>query len=121
MPDGSQDKFIALADVSQLGRGMKQQTICLHPTDAISVRLWVDRFRDNNTLVFDKDRVDQPSLDSQLEQDCFVLYIQAKFQLDMFQRLGDRFIRIDATHNVTTYPGFLLFMIIVWDNWGHGE
>jgi hypothetical protein len=100
---------------------VEQQAIRLHPNDAISVWLWVDRFRDNNTLVFYKDRADQPPLDSQLEQDCFVLCIQAKFQLDAFQRLGDRFIRIDATHNVTTYPGFLLFTIIAWDNWGHGE
>jgi hypothetical protein len=100
---------------------MEQQFIRLHPNDTISVQLWVNRFRDNNTLVFYKDKVDQPPLDSQLEQDCFVLYIQVKFQLDMFWHLGDRFIRIDVTHNVTTYPGFLLFTIIAWDNWGYSE
>jgi hypothetical protein len=109
------------ADVSWLGCGVEQQAICLHPNDAISVRLWIDRFRDNNALVFYKDRADQPPLDSQLKQDCFVLYIQAKFQLNMFWCLGDRFIGINITHNVTAYLGFLLFTIIMWDNWGHGE
>jgi hypothetical protein len=121
MPDGSQDKFIVPADVSQLGRMVEQQEICLHLNDAISVRLWIDRFRDNDTLVFYKDKADQPPPNSQLEQDSFVLCIQAKFQLDAFRRLGNRFIGIDATHNVTAYPGFLLFTIIARDNWGHGE
>jgi hypothetical protein len=100
---------------------VEHQEICLHKQDAISVRLLLDRFRDNNTLVFYKDKADQPPPNSQLEQDTFVLCIQARFQLDAFQCLRDRFIRVDATHNVTTYPGFLLFMIIARDNWGHGE
>ncbi len=58
MPDGSQDKFIVLADVSWLGHAVKQQEIRLHPQDVISVWLWVDRFRNNDTLVFYKDKVD---------------------------------------------------------------
>ncbi len=109
------------ADVSRLGHVVEQQEICLHPQDVISVRLWVDRFRDNDTLVFYKDKVDQPPPNSQLEKDTFVLCIQARFQLDMFWCLGDRFIRINMMHNVTGYPGFLLFTIVVRDNWGHGE
>jgi len=47
----------------------------MHLQDAISVRLWVDRFRDNDTLVFYKDKADQPPPNSQLEQDSFVLCI----------------------------------------------
>src|SRR5712671_270378 len=110
-----------LADVSRLGRAVEQQEIHLHPQDAISVQLWVDRFRDNDTLVFYKDKVDQPPLNSQLEKDTFVLCIQARFQLDAFRHLRDRFIGINTMHNVTGYLGFLLFMIVTWDNWGHGE
>jgi hypothetical protein len=75
------------------------------------VRLLLDRFRDNNTLVFYKDKADQPPPNSQLEQDTYVLCIQARFQLDAFRCLGDRFIRVDMTHNVTAYLGFLLFMM----------
>jgi hypothetical protein len=121
MPNCSRDKLIALADVSQLGRAVEHQEICLHPQDTISVWLWVDRFRDNDTLVFYKDKADQPPPNSQLEQETFVLCIQARFQLDVFWHLRNRFIGIDTTHNVTAYPGFLLFTIIAWDNWGHGE
>ena len=80
------------------------------------MQLWINRFKDNNTLVFYKDKLDLPPLDSQLEQDSFVLCIQAKFQLDTFQHLRDRFIGINATHNVTAYLGFLLFTIIACDN-----
>jgi hypothetical protein len=110
-----------LANVSWLGHAVEHQEIHLHPLDAISVQLWVNRFRDNDTLVFYKDRADQPPPNTQLEQDTFVLCIQARFQLDTFWRLGNRFIGIDMTHNVTAYLGFLLFMIVAWDNWGHGE
>jgi hypothetical protein len=46
--------------------------------------------------------------------------IQTTFQADMFQHLGNGFIGIDATHNVTQYPDFLLFTIVVRDQWGHG-
>ena len=100
---------------------MEQQAIRLHPNDAISVQLWVNRFRDNDTLVSYKDKANQPPPNCQLEQETFVLCIQARFQLDAFQHLGNRFIGINAMHNVTTYLGFLLFMIIMWDNWGYGE
>jgi hypothetical protein len=51
------------ADVSRLGHTVEHQEIRLHPLDAISVRLWVDRFRDNDTLVFYKDRADQPPVE----------------------------------------------------------
>ena len=109
------------ADVSWLGHVVEQQEIRLHTEDAISVWLLVDRFRDNNTLVFYKDKLDQPPPNSQLEQDTFVLCIQSRFQLDAFQCLRHRFIGIDAMHNVTAYLGFLLFTIVARDNWGHGE
>jgi hypothetical protein len=84
MPDGSQNNLIVPADVSRLGCTVEHQGICLHKQDAISMWLLVDRFRDNNTLVFYKDKADQPPPNSQLEQDTFVLCIQARFQLDTF-------------------------------------
>ena len=110
-----------LADVSRIGRMVEQEAICLHAQDAISVWLWINRFKDENMHTFYKDRLDKPPLDSQLEEDCFVLCIQTKFQLETFWHIGDKFIGINATHNVTVYLGFLLFIIVVQDNWGHGE
>ena len=46
--------------------------------------------------------------------------IQTPFQVDAFWRLGNGFIGIDATHNVTQYHNFLLFTIIARDRWGRG-
>jgi MULE transposase domain len=56
-----------------------------------------------------------------VDQDTFVLCIQAPFQMEAFWRLGNRFIGIDTTHNITQYKEMLLFTIMARDNWGHGE
>jgi hypothetical protein len=53
-------------------------------------------------------------------RDAFVLCIQMRFQLEEFRRLGNAFLGIDATHNVTQYKGILLFTIMARDHWGHG-
>ena len=42
-------------------------------------------------------------------------------QRQHYRRLGDYFIGIDATHNITIYEGLQLFTIIARDRWGHGE
>jgi len=45
--------------------------------------------------------------------------IQTASQADVYWRLGNGFISIDGTHNITQYPDFLLFMIVARDQWGH--
>jgi hypothetical protein len=103
-----------------MARAVEHENIRLHPEDAISVRLWVDRLKAENIHVFYKDKTQSPPPESGLDNDTYVLCIQTPFQQDAFQRLGNRFIGIDATHNISIYSGFLLFTIIVRDNWGHG-
>jgi hypothetical protein len=88
--------------------------------DIISTQLWIDKLKEDNVLAFLKDKTKEPPLGSNLDKDTFVLCIQTPFQLDTFQRLGNGFIGIDATHNVTHYKDYLLFTIITHDNWGHG-
>jgi len=88
--------------------------------DIISAQLWVDRLRGENVLAFLKDKTTKPPLGLDLDKDAFVLCIQTPFQHDTFQHLGNGFIGIDATHNVTHYKDYLLFTIITRDNWGHG-
>ena len=102
-----------------MARTVEHENIQLHPEDAISVMLWVDRLKAENINVFYKDKTRPPPPESGLNNDSYVLCIQTPFQQDAFQRLGNRFIGIDATHNITIYLGFLLFTIIVRDNWGH--
>jgi hypothetical protein len=93
----------------------------LHPEDAISSKLWVDKLKEENVFAFYKDKLDPPPPESRLQPDALVLCIQTSFQLDTFRRLGHGFIGIDATHNVTQYEDLLLFTIIARDHWGHGE
>jgi hypothetical protein len=120
MPEGSYDQFIVYLDINHIACEIKNDTTCLHDEDAISIKLWADRLRSDNTLVFLKDMLDPSPLDSRLQQDSVVMCIQTKFQVEMFQQLGNQFIGIDATHNVTNYHNYLFFTLIAQDHWGHG-
>jgi hypothetical protein len=110
-----------LNDVNCLAQALERDTKQLHPEDIISTKLWVDRFKSKIISVFYKDKLDSPPPGSELDQGTFVLCIQAPFQMEAFRRLGNGFIRIDATHNITHYKEMLLFMIMARDNWGHGK
>jgi hypothetical protein len=57
-PDGSSDKFADFSNVSHVARILDAETIQLHPQDGVSVKLWVERLREENILVFYKDRLD---------------------------------------------------------------
>ncbi len=119
-PDGSQDRFISLQDVCWMACAVKEENIRLHKEDAISTKLWVDRLKAKNIHIFYKDKLDPPPSGLKLQGEDFVMCIQTAFQVDVFRRLGNGFIRIDATHNITQYPDFLLFTIVARDWWGHG-
>jgi hypothetical protein len=112
-PQGSRDRFITLTDVSRLSRVINEEKIRLHPEDAISTRLWIDHLKSDNVNTFYKDKLDQPPSGSRLQPNVFILCMQTRFQLEAFQRLGNGFIGIDATHNITQYQDLLLFTIIV--------
>jgi hypothetical protein len=119
-PQGSRDRFITLTDVGRLSRLLNEENIRLHQEDAISTRLWIDLLKSDHVNVFFKSKLDQPPSGSRLQPDVFILCMQTRFQLEAFQRLGNGFIGIDATHNVTQYQDLLLFTIIARDRWGHG-
>jgi hypothetical protein len=103
-----------------MAREIEHGRIRLHAEDAISVKLWADRLKEDDVLFYLKAMNDPPLPGSNLEEDAFVLCIQTPFQLGAFCRLGNGFIGIDATHNVTQYEDILLFTIIARDHWGQG-
>jgi hypothetical protein len=110
-----------LWDVSQMSRAVEQETIHLHPEDAIFIKLWMDRLKEDNMNVFYKDKLTPPPPASRLQEDTFILCVQTPFQIKAFQCLKDGgFISIDAMHNVTHFQDVLLFTIIARDRWGHG-
>ena len=115
MPDRSRNQLLSLNEVNKIAQALDDDDkVRLHPDDAISTRLWVERLSKEGTCTFYKDKQDRPPDDSGL-QDAFVLCIQTSFQLDASQHLGSGFIGIDATHNITQYQDLLLFMIIARD------
>ena len=104
-----------------MGRSLLKNKICLHQEDAISIKLWIDKIKEEDALIFYKDRLDPAPKGSELQDQAFVICIQTGFRMNAFRSLGDFFIGIDATHNVTQYENYLLFIIIARDKWGHGE
>jgi hypothetical protein len=103
-----------------MARIVEEEKIRLDKDDAISTRLWMDRLTADETQVFYKDKSNPSPFGSNLDKDAFIMCIQTPFQMDVFQRLGDGFIGIDATHNITQYADFLLFTIITRDRWARG-
>ena len=119
-PDGSRDKFVDFSDVSRVAQLVDAEMIRLHPQDGVSVKLWVERLKEENILIFYKDRLDASPPGLPMLEGHLILCIQTRYQLDAFRRLGNRFIGIDATHNTTQYPEIMLYTIIARDDWGHG-
>jgi hypothetical protein len=117
----SRDRYIALSDVNCLAQAFERETKQLHSEDIISTKLWIERYKSGNISIFYKDKLNSSPPGSGLDRDIFVLCIQAPFQLEAFRRLGNGFIGIDATHNITHYKEMLLFTIMARDNWGHGK
>ena len=116
--DGSRNQLIALNEVNHITQVLENDKIRLHPDDAVSTRLFLEHLASKDANIFDKDKQDHTLIDSRLPEDAFVLCIQTSFQLDAFWCLGNGFIGIDVTHNVTQYQDLLLFMIIARDHWG---
>jgi len=109
-----------LQDICWMAHAVKEEDIRLHEEDGISTKLWVDRLKVTNIHSFYKDKLDPSPSGSRLQGDDIILCIQTAFQADVFRRLGNGFIGIDVTHNITQYRDFLLFTIIARDQWGHG-
>jgi len=120
-PLGSCDQLIALKEVNQMAQVLDHHKIRLHPDDAIATRLLIDEISAEGNLTFYKDKQDCAPINSRLPEDAFVLCLQTNFQLNTYQKFGNSFIGIDATHNITQYQDLLLFMIIARDHWGHGK
>ena len=53
-PHGSRDHFISPQEVARMGRSIENDKICLHPEDAISTKVWVDKLKSDNTRTFTK-------------------------------------------------------------------
>jgi hypothetical protein len=118
--EDERDHYITRGEISRIRKDVMRADIQLDPNDAQSTRNWVNTLRSEGEFVYYKDKRDPPPEGSLLASDLFILCIQSKFQKEAYKRLGDAFLGIDATHNVTQYKGILLFTLMARDHWGHG-
>jgi len=114
------DHYITMGEICRIRKDVLRTDVWLDSNDAHSTRIWVDKLRSQGEFVYYKDKQDPPPSGSNLVDNLFALCIQTKFQKEAYERLGNGFLGIDTTHNVTQYKGILLFTLMAWDNWGHG-
>lgn len=114
------DHYLTMEEIARIRKEIEREKIRLDPNDARSTRIWVKTLQSKGNLVIYKDKLDPPPEDSNLAPGVFFLCIQMEFQRDAFQRLGNAFLGVNATHNVTQYEGILLFTMMARDHWGKG-
>jgi hypothetical protein len=118
--EDERDHYLTMGEIARVRKAVDQETVELDPNDTTSTRLWVDDLEAEGHFVSYKSKWDLPPDGSDLVRNAFVLCIQTDYQLDSFRCLGNSFLGIDATHNVTQYKGLLLFTMMARDRWGHG-
>jgi len=118
--EDERDHYITMGEICRIRKEVLRAEIRLDANDAHSTRIWVDKLRSQGDFVYYKDKQDPPPEGSDLANNLFMLCIQTIFQKGAYERLGNGFLGIDATHNVTQYKGILLFTLMARDNWGHG-
>jgi hypothetical protein len=118
--EDERDHYITMGEICRIRKEVLRAEIRLDANDAHSTRIWVDKLQSQGDFVYYKDKRDPPPEGSDLASNLFILCIQSTFQKGAYERLGNGFLGIDATHNVTQYKGILLFTLMARDNWGHG-
>ena len=109
-----------MGEIGRIRKDIERERIRLDANDAKSTLIWVEMLQSQGNFVCYKDKLDRPPDGSDLAEDVFFLCIQMKFQQEAFQRLGNAFLGVDATHNCTQYEGILLFTMMARDHWGKG-
>ena len=118
--EDERDHYITKGEVCRIRKDVQRADIQLDPNDAQSAWNWVNTLQSEGEFVYYKDKRDPPPEGSDLMRDLFILCIQTKFQKEAYNHLGNAFLGIDATHNITQYKGILLFTLMARDHWGHG-
>ena len=93
----------------------------MHRNDGESVLQWVDCLQKSGEILAFKSSAEPAPGGSGLAPDTFVLIIQTRYQKEVFEKYGQAFAGVDATHDTTHYENTSLFTVIVQDHWGHGE
>jgi hypothetical protein len=110
------DHYITNGEICRIRKKVKRADISLDANDAHSTQIWINKLQLQGTFVYYKDKRDMPPEGSDLADNLFALCFQSKFQNKTYVRLGNGFLGIDATHNITQYKRILLFTLMAQDN-----
>ena len=73
----------------------------LNANNAQSTWNWVKTLKSEGEIVYYKDKQDPSPEGSDLASNLFIFCLQTKFQKEAYNHLGNAFLGIDTTHNVT--------------------
>ena len=93
-----------------------------HESDAVSVSIWVEELKGepfNPILMYKPQGTKEPQY-PMLPKESFVLALQTKFQMDLYQKHASTILCIDSTHGTNQYR-FKLITCIVPDDRGKGN
>ena len=112
--------YITNGEICRIRKEVERADIRLDANNAHSTQIWVNKLQSQGTFMYYKDKRDLPPEGSDLTDNLFMLCIQSIFQMETYVHLGNGFLGIDATYNVTQYKEILLFTLMARDNWSHG-
>ncbi|KAJ7572765.1 hypothetical protein C8J56DRAFT_806601, partial [Mycena floridula] len=99
----TRSEFITMADIRRIQKGIEAEDIRMHTKDSLSTLEWVNRCREEGSLLAFKASSDLPPEGSTMdpEDKTFFLGIQTRYQQECWEELGGSFAGLDATHNTT--------------------
>jgi hypothetical protein len=118
--EDERDHYVTKGEICRIRKDVECANIQLDLNDAQSAQNWVNMLQSKGEFVYYKDKQDPPPEGSDLTNNLFILCLQTGFQKEAYNCLGNAFLGIDATHNITQYKGILLFTLMAQDHWGHG-
>ena len=106
------DHYMTTGEICRIRKEVLRADIRLDANNAHSTQIWVSKLQSQGYFMYYKDKWDPTPKGSDLANNLFALCIQSKYQKKAYECLGNRFLGIDATHNVTQYKEILLFTLM---------
>ena len=118
----SRRHFLSKSDINNIRVKVDDRIIKRHEDDAASVSLIVSELREEsfNPVLFFKPQGSKSLEHPILPEESFILAIQTKFQLELYEQYASTILCIDSSHGTNQYR-FNLITIMVPDDLGKGE
>ena len=118
----SRRHFLSKSDIHNIRVKVDDCIIKPHEEDAASVTLIVSELREESfdPILFFKPQGSKSPEYHFLPEESFILAIQTKFQLELYEQYASTILCIDSTHGTNQYR-FKLITIVVPDNLGKGQ